>query len=818
MRINPSATTNALQQLNTLTSGTNNAGVQTRSWNPNVAPIKLDNVQGGITLKIRHPPMSEFSNVPITPSNPNSSTTLQTPPWRCPEIWNQCGRSSTMNRHANNQQSYRCGGAIRPNAEEWWKAMAKEAMGNKWVLVLKHNKNGTPIQHKARLVAQGFSQQPGIDFDKTFAPVVRLDSIRTLVSIANQYDWDIRQLNVNSAYLHAEVDKDLYMQQIPYFSNGTNKVLKLKRSIYGLKQAGRMWNKLYDTKLKAIGYTPCFTDACVYHRINNINDTIDTREFIPIFSNLNELERTTFPVTRILIVRVPPVTAPFVSGTSQQIHRLQKTRPTSRPHTAVDCARTIKQPISPVTGTIPPTLPIITSRTPSRASSAPPNAPPPTKAAHIPMRWQPVPGAPLVPRPLSIKESWDPLFRQPPMSREASNQRSMGKSPLAAQSPSSWIAKPSHPARTRTRGTQGGQQGSPRLDGSEDRKPLAVEATPRPISKTDPLPAPSAPLIAWANPTKPPITFAQPTPVRAPPRVPTPTPPAPIRLQSPLASQPAAPVVAYQAPVKVDHPDAYTGKIGNESRQWLTRMMAWVRLNQRMFPTNQEVLSFLLMNMKDTAGAWAHPHLDQLGSHRAIIQTVEDFRREFLTAFGNPDATRAAERQITNLTQTGTCAEYITKFRTIAMDLDWNDAALCGQFARGLHWEVSRLIATRERRPTTLLELQNAALVIDNALREERASHPPKGNKSGTSNTTPNRGASTGQQATRPGRLSSDPNFVSEEEQNRRRAEGLCIKCGRTGHKFAECRTGWKATPKEEGVKKEAAKIGKESGSKSGKD
>ncbi|KAF8748833.1 hypothetical protein RHS01_10525 [Rhizoctonia solani] len=218
--------------------------------------------------------------------------------------------------------------------------------------------------------------------------------------------------------------------------------------------------------------------------------------------------------------------------------------------------------------------------------------------------------------------------------------------------------------------------------------------------------APSAPLVAWANPTKAPpalhnqlpsgpresyspSTFAYPPPPQIP--------------------QPAAPVTAYQLPVKVDHPDAYTGKIGNKARQWLTRMLAWVRLNQRMFPTDQETLSFLLMNMKDVAGAWAHPHLDQLGSHRALIQLVDDFRAEFLAAFGNPDATRAAERQITHLTQTGTCAEYITKFRTIAMDLDWNDAALCGQFARGLHWE-----------------LQNAALVIDNALQEERASHPPK--------------------------------------------------------------------------------------------
>ncbi|QRW26106.1 Retrotransposon gag protein [Rhizoctonia solani] len=310
----------------------------------------------------------------------------------------------------------------------------------------------------------------------------------------------------------------------------------------------------------------------------------------------------------------------------------------------------------------------------------------------------------------------------------------------------------------------------------EDRKPPAVEATPRPLPKADPLPAPSAPLVAWANPTKAPPIFAQPMPVRAPPRVQTPPAPTPIRLQSPQVPQPVAPVATYQAPVKVDHPDAYTGKIGNKACQWLTRMLAWVRLNQRMFPTDQEVLLFLLMNMKDVAGAWAHPHLNQLGSHRALIQTVDKFRTEFLAAFGNPDATRAAERQITQLTQTGTCAEYITKFRTIAMDLDWNDAALRGQFARGLHWE-------------------NAALVIDNALRKERASHPPKGR-----------------------RLSSDPNFVPEEEQNRRRAKGLCIKCGKSGHKFAECRTGWKATPKEESVKKEAAKVGKESGPESGKD
>ncbi|GAB1517048.1 hypothetical protein RhiTH_000091 [Rhizoctonia solani] len=336
----------------------------------------------------------------------------------------------------------------------------------------------------------------------------------------------------------------------------------------------------------------------------------------------------------------------------------------------------------------------------------------------------------------------------------------------------------------------------------EGPQPKAVEETPCPLPK-----AKSIGLVSgvpfWSEASRAPPSLAQPTPRRAAPlQVPSP-PPSP-RLQSPIgtaAPPPPAPVATYPTPVKVDHPNAYTGKIGSKAKQWLTQMLAWTRLNSRMFPTNQEVLSFLLMNMKDSAGAWAHPHLDQLGSRQAIIQTVEGFKLEFLAAFGNPDTTRAAERKITTLTQSSTCADYITKFRTLAMELDWNNAALRGQFARGLHWE-----------------LQNAALVIDNALCKECASHPPKDSKpSRPSN--PARGTSTGQATSGSKKLSNNPNFVLEEEQNRCRAAGTCIKCSKMGHKFAECRTGWKATPiKDKGKAKETAKTGKESGPKLGKD
>ncbi|GAB1522480.1 hypothetical protein RhiTH_005600 [Rhizoctonia solani] len=311
----------------------------------------------------------------------------------------------------------------------------------------------------------------------------------------------------------------------------------------------------------------------------------------------------------------------------------------------------------------------------------------------------------------------------------------------------------------------------------EDTKPPAVEATPRPLSKIDPVGSTSW-VSFWPKPSKGLPAFAQPTPVQAVPlRVPSP-PPSP-RLRSPIgtaAPSPPAPVTAYPAPVKVDHPNAYTGKIGSEAKQWLTQMLAWTRLNLRMFPTNQEVLSFLLMNMKDTAGAWAHPHLDQLGSHRAIIQTVEGFKLEFLAAFGDPDATR------------GRGAENYHPHPVRHM--------------RGLYYKVQDLgdgTGLERRGPSRpVCPVASIGRSAAKLLPANTAPVPlPRAAKCSTYHLTP-QGTSTGQSSTGSKKLSNNPNFVSEEEQSRRRAAGACIKCGKMGHKFAECHTGWKATPIED--------------------
>ncbi|KAF8752951.1 hypothetical protein RHS01_07461 [Rhizoctonia solani] len=170
---------------------------------------------------------------------------------------------------------------------------------------------------------------------------------------------------------------------------------------------------------------------------------------------------------------------------------------------------------------------------------------------------------------------------------------------------------------------------------------------------------------------------------------------------------------------------------------------------------------------------------------------VKGFKLEFLAAFSNPDTTRAAKQKITTLTQSGMCTDYITKFRTLAMELDWNNAAL---------------------------RLQNAALVIDNALCKERASHPPRDSKP-SKGSNPTRGTSTSQSTAGLKKLSNNPNFVLEEERNCCCAAGTCIKCGKMGHKFAECCTGWKATPiKDKGKAKETAKTGKDSKYQLGKE
>jgi len=146
----------------------------------------------------------------------------------------------------------------------------RKAVGSKWVFKTKRNAEGLAIRFKARLVAQGYSQKPGVDFvpDELSAPVARMDSIRAALALAAHYNWIVWQMDVDTAYLNADVSEDIYMRQPQGFvqqgHNGQDLVFKLHRSLYGLKQSAFNWNTTVSTYFRELGFAATPADPCVF--------------------------------------------------------------------------------------------------------------------------------------------------------------------------------------------------------------------------------------------------------------------------------------------------------------------------------------------------------------------------------------------------------------------------------------------------------------------------------------------------------------------------------------------------------------------------
>ena len=120
----------------------------------------------------------------------------------------------------------------------------KNIVGSKWIFKHKRDANGNINRFKARLVAQGYSQEYGLDYDEVFAPVAKYNSIRTILAIANELDLEVHQMDVKTAFLNGDLDCEIYMNQPEGFIDPERleMVCKLRKSIYGLKQATRCWN------------------------------------------------------------------------------------------------------------------------------------------------------------------------------------------------------------------------------------------------------------------------------------------------------------------------------------------------------------------------------------------------------------------------------------------------------------------------------------------------------------------------------------------------------------------------------------------------
>jgi hypothetical protein len=140
---------------------------------------------------------------------------------------------------------------------------------SKWVF--KRKADG---RFRARLVAKGFTQIQGIDFDETFSPVARFESLRMLLALAALENWEIHQMDVKSAFLNGLLDEEIYMEQPEGFitPGQENKVCLLQKAIYGLKQASRAWNLQIHTVLAGLGFTHAYSDAGVYVYIGRSQD------------------------------------------------------------------------------------------------------------------------------------------------------------------------------------------------------------------------------------------------------------------------------------------------------------------------------------------------------------------------------------------------------------------------------------------------------------------------------------------------------------------------------------------------------------------
>lgn len=222
---------------------------------------------------------------------PDSEDSDETPPQKfrsLSDIYETCtfalfGADPASFKEASTKMEWRCAMeeelmAIRKNGT--WDLVdlpdGKNVIGLKWVFKTKYHVDGSVQKHKARLVAKGYSQQQGIDFDETFSPVARFETIRIVLALAVQLKWKVYQFDVKSAFLNGDLEEEVYVTQPDgYVEKGKeNKVYKLKKALYGLKQAPRAWYSKIDSHFRENGFERSKNEPTLYVKKYEKNDLL----------------------------------------------------------------------------------------------------------------------------------------------------------------------------------------------------------------------------------------------------------------------------------------------------------------------------------------------------------------------------------------------------------------------------------------------------------------------------------------------------------------------------------------------------------------
>ncbi|TLX66435.1 hypothetical protein E9993_23415, partial [Labilibacter sediminis] len=144
-------------------------------------------------------------------------------------------------------------------------------VGSLWVYRNKSDEDGVIVRNKARLVVKGYSQQEGIDYDETFAPVARIEAIRIFLAFAAHKNFKVYQMDVQCAFLNGEIDREVYVQQPPGFEDPKfpDHCYKLQKAVYGLKQAPRAWYGTLSKFLEESNFKRGSIDPTLFRKIHN---------------------------------------------------------------------------------------------------------------------------------------------------------------------------------------------------------------------------------------------------------------------------------------------------------------------------------------------------------------------------------------------------------------------------------------------------------------------------------------------------------------------------------------------------------------------
>ena len=210
-------------------------------------PDSHEVLQENLNFNTAIPPGIRFSKVPV-PSNLKEAR--QSQQW---SHWSQAMDEEKSSLDAHDTMEY----VERPTGHK--------VIPVHWIFSTKVDDYGNVLRFKARLVAQGCRQIPGIDVGEVFAPTSSFGTRRAILAVGAALDFEIHQVDIKTAFLNGDLEEEVYVSQPPGYENGNPRVVcRLRKALYGLKQAPRAWHKTFDVKLQSMGYFPCKIYAGVY--------------------------------------------------------------------------------------------------------------------------------------------------------------------------------------------------------------------------------------------------------------------------------------------------------------------------------------------------------------------------------------------------------------------------------------------------------------------------------------------------------------------------------------------------------------------------